>query len=76
MSDEVILSRADAESIWAALDVARGYHIADDLTKEYKNVGGTHRPSNLTKRIENAIALLDEAASRGDEDGADAIPNA
>lgn len=53
-TDGVVVLRGHLEEIYAALDSAAGYHIADDLARQYKNVGGTHRPSNLTKRLEEA----------------------
>lgn len=53
--EPVQLLRGHLEEIQQALDAARGYHVADDLARQYKNVGGTHRPSNLTKRLEKAL---------------------
>lgn len=74
MSNEINLSRDDAELIWQALDTARGYHLADDLARQYKNAGGTHRPSNITKRIEHAIQILDQAVVEGEENVAESVP--
>lgn len=53
-TETVPILRGHLEEIFEALDAARGYHLADDLARQYKNVGGIHRPSNLTKRLEKA----------------------
>lgn len=58
-SELVPVLRGHLEEIYEALDAATGYHIADDLARQYKNVGGTHRPSNLTKRLEKAQKHLE-----------------
>jgi len=54
-TDQILVLRGHLEEIYEALDSAYGYHTADDLARQFKNVGGTHRPSNLTKRIEKAL---------------------
>lgn len=64
----MIVDRLVLQQVWEALDTARGFHVADDLRTQYKNAGGTHRPSNLTRRLENAIALLDETFAAESED--------
>lgn len=70
-TDPIVVLRAHLEEIFTALDAAAGYHIADDLARQYKNVGGTHRPSNLTKRLEKAqervAGYLEEVADVSDE---------
>lgn len=53
-TDQVPVMQGHLEEIFIALDNATGYHLADDLARQYKNVGGTHRPSNLTKRLQKA----------------------
>lgn len=54
-TDQVIILRGHLEDIHEALDSATNFHVADDLARKFKNVGGTHRPSNLTTRLENAL---------------------
>jgi hypothetical protein len=53
--EPVTVLRGHLEEVLEALDAATGYHSADDLARQYKNVGGTYRPSNLTKRLEKAL---------------------
>jgi hypothetical protein len=53
-TDHIVVLRGHLEELYQALDTATGYHTADDLARQYKNVGSTHRPSNLTKRLEQA----------------------
>jgi hypothetical protein len=57
----VIIDRVVLEQVWQALDAARTYHVADDVRTQAKNIGGTHRPSNLTRRLETAQEALDAA---------------
>ena len=59
------------QMILAALDAAYGYHMADDLASQYKNVGGTHRPSHLTKRLEKALWTVEGYLA----EGADELPD-
>ena len=59
MDPTVTVLRLHLEEIWNALDTAHAYHLADDLRTGYKNVGGTSRESNLTKRLEHARDRLD-----------------
>ena len=54
-TDTVMILRGHLEELEQALDTATSYHVADDLTRRFKNVGGTHRPSNLTVRLEKAL---------------------
>lgn len=58
-ADRVECLRGHLEEIQIALNTAYGYHIADDLTRQYKNVGGVFQASNLTKRIEKALAHVE-----------------
>lgn len=53
-AEKVVILRGHLEEIFEALENAYGYHDADDLARGFKNVGGTHRPSNLTKKLERA----------------------
>jgi hypothetical protein len=69
-TEPVTLLRGHLEEIYAALDTAYGFHSADDLARQYKNVGSTHRPSNLTKRLEKALAHTEGyLVAREDDDG-------
>jgi hypothetical protein len=51
--------RIHLQEIFEALDTALGASQAEDLVRGYKNVGGTNRPSNLTKRLEKAHARVE-----------------
>ena len=57
-TDLIPVLRTHLEDVFIALDNARGYHLANDLATQYKNTGGVHRPSNLTKQIEKAHAKI------------------
>lgn len=54
-TDQIPVLRVHLDEIHRALDNSFGFHVADDLARQYKNVGGTHRPSNLTKALETAL---------------------
>lgn len=56
-TDQLPVLRVHLEQLVAAIDTAYGYHSADDLARQFKNVGGTSRPSNLTRRLEQALEL-------------------
>ena len=47
--------RGHLEEIHRALAAAYTYHEADDVATEAKNIGGTHRPSNLTTALSTAL---------------------
>lgn len=66
--DTIPVLRGHLEEIFSALDAASGYHSADDLARQYKNVGGTFRPSNLTKRLESARERVDGYLSQEEAD--------
>jgi hypothetical protein len=66
-TDSIVILRGHLEEIFTALDAATGYHVADDLARQYKNVGGTHRPSNLTKRLEAAQERVAGYLEEGDD---------
>lgn len=51
--------RVHLQEIYEALDTAYGAASAEDLVRAYKNVGGTNRPSNLTKRLEKALGRVE-----------------
>lgn len=68
-TDQITVLRGHLEQIFEALDSAWGYHTADDLARQYKNVGGTHRPSNLTRRLEEALQRTGAYLETGDDDG-------
>lgn len=67
-TDRIVVLRGHLEEIFEALDTATGYHTADDLARQYKNVGSTHRPSNLTKRLEKARDHAEGYLLQEDED--------
>lgn len=67
-TDVVPVLRGHLEEIYEALDSARGYHVADDLARQYKNVGALHRPSNLTKRLEKALGRTEGYLEAEDHD--------
>lgn len=48
--------RGHLEEIAQALETAHVNASAHDLVQSTRNVGGTSRPSNLTKRLETALA--------------------
>jgi hypothetical protein len=50
--------RTHLQELYEAVDTAYGAAAAEDLARGYKNVGGTNRPSNLTKRLEKALDRL------------------
>lgn len=60
--------RGHLEEIYEALSAASGYHSADDLARQYKNVGGTFRPSNLTKRLDSARERVNGYLAQEDSD--------
>lgn len=64
----MIVDRLLLEQIWEALDAAHTFHTADDIRTQAKNIGGTHRPSNLTRRLENALNALNEVFTEGASD--------
>lgn len=65
-ADTLVVLRGHLEELEQALETATSYHVADDLRNQYKNVGGTVRSSNLTKRLEAALdrvrGYLEESA--------------
>jgi hypothetical protein len=67
----ITVLRGHLQEIADAVDTAYGYHTADDLARQYKNVGSTHRPSNLTVRLEKALSSLEGylAQEETDESG-------
>jgi hypothetical protein len=67
-TDSVTLLRGHLEEIHLALDSAYGFQAADDLARLYKNVGGTTRPSNLTKRLEKALAHAEGYLAQEEEE--------
>lgn len=67
-TDVVSLLRGHLEEVHLALDAAYGFHAADDLARSYKNVGGTTRPSNLTKRLEKALMHAEGYLTKEEED--------
>lgn len=58
-TESVTVLRGHLEEMFLALDAAAGYHAADDLARQYKNVGGAFRPSNLTTRLERSRERLE-----------------
>jgi hypothetical protein len=54
-TEQVSVLRGHLEEWLDALEAAYGYHAANDLAQQYRNVGGTTRHSNLTKRLESAL---------------------
>ena len=68
--DLVPVLRGHLEEMYEALDAAYGYHTADDLARQYKNTGGTHRPSILTRKLEKALGRTEGyLLSQDDDDG-------
>lgn len=68
----VMVLRGHLQEIAEALDTAYGFHAADDLARQYKNVGSTHRPSNLTKRLEKALSSAEGYLAQEEDDVAEA----
>jgi hypothetical protein len=58
-TEPITVLRGHLEEMYEAIDTAYGYHTADDLARQYKNVGSTHRPSNLSKRLEKALSSVE-----------------
>lgn len=54
-TDQIPVLRLHLEEIFRALDTAHKCHIADDLTRQYKNIGAAYQPSNLTKALAKAL---------------------
>lgn len=54
-TESIPVLRGHLETIYEALDTAYGHNVALDLARQYQNVGGTHRPSNLTRKLEKAL---------------------
>jgi len=54
-TESIPVLRGHMEEIYEALDNAYGHHVATDLARQYQNTGGTHRPSNLTRKLEKAL---------------------
>jgi hypothetical protein len=57
-TEPVSVLRGHLEEWLSAIDAAYGYHAANDLAQQYRNVGGTTRPSNLTKRLEASLERI------------------
>lgn len=54
--DQIPVLRLHLEEMYRALDTAHKYHIADDLARQYKNIGGPYQPSNLTKSLATGLS--------------------
>lgn len=54
-TDQITVMRGHMEEFARALSAAYTYHAADDVAREAKNIGGVHRPSNLTTALESAL---------------------
>lgn len=54
-TDMTEIMQGHLEEFHAALQAAFTYHEADDIRAEAKNVGGVHRRSHLTTRLESAL---------------------
>lgn len=57
--ESITILRGHLEEIQEALDAARGFHVADDLARQYRNIGGTARPSNLSRKLEKALTRVE-----------------
>ncbi len=73
MSDRVYTEtipvlRGHLEELHEALDLALGHQTATDLAQQYRNVGGTSRSSNLTVRLEKAVARAEGYLAVEDDD--------
>lgn len=53
-TEPITILRGHLEEIYTALNAAAGFHAADDLRSEYKNVAGVHKPSKLTTVLERS----------------------
>jgi hypothetical protein len=54
-TDQIIVLRGHLEDFLRVLDAAYGKSAAEDLVRGYATMGsGTHRPSNLTRALEQA----------------------
>lgn len=58
-TDTVPVLRGHLDELQRAVEGAATYHSADDLARQAKNLGGVHRPSNLTKALEAALARIE-----------------
>jgi hypothetical protein len=67
-TDQVTVLRGHLEEVYRAVDNAYGYHMADDLARQYKNTGGVHKPSNLTKVLSKATEHLEGYLQKEEED--------
>lgn len=71
--EPILVLRGHLEEIYEALETATNYHEADDLAHKFKNIGGTSRPSNLTKRLSKALDRTESYLATEQED-LDGIP--
>lgn len=54
-TDQIPVLRLHLEEIFRALDTSHKAMVADDLSRQYKNIGGVYQPSNLTKALAKAL---------------------
>lgn len=67
-TESIPVLRGHLEELYEALDVALGHQVATDLAQQYRNVGGTSRASNLTVRLEKAVARAEGYLAVEDDD--------
>lgn len=58
-TDTVPILRGHLEELHRAVEGAATYHGADDLARKAKNLGGVHRPSNLTTALEASLERIE-----------------
>jgi hypothetical protein len=58
-TESIGVLRVHLREFYEALDTACGKSMAEDLVAGYRNVGGSNRPSNLTKRLTNALTRIE-----------------
>lgn len=67
-TDEVPVLRGHLEETHEALLTAQAYHQALDLADAARNVGGPQRPSNISRRLDKAVARVEGYLATQEED--------
>lgn len=54
-TDGINILRGHVGELVRVLEASFGYHDATDLARQFQNLGGVHRPSNLTKALNTQL---------------------
>lgn len=55
----VSVLRGHLEEVQIAVENAYGASKASDLVRQYQNVGGVYKPSNLTRKLDKALSHIE-----------------